>query len=172
MRDLGCDLHYTITYTTRSQRANERHGVDYFFVSRSTFEEMLHKGDLLEYAEVYGNWYGIPKSQVQSAFARGKDVIIKTDVQGAATIKRLAPKAVMVFLAPPSMQELERRLRWRMTESQHDLMVRIRTAREEMTKLPLFDYVVMNDKLDEAISQIKAIIAAEKCRVPPRIVKL
>ena len=165
-------FHFTVTATTRPIRENERDGVDYLFLSKETFEGMVAKEDFLEYAEVYGNWYGVPKSQVKTALASGKDVLLKTDVQGAATIKRLAPQALLVFVAPPSMHELERRLKWRMTESPESLRRRLGTARDELQHLSAFDYVVVNDSLEEAVKQLTAIVLAEKCRVPPRVVHL
>ena len=168
----GLPLHFTVTATTRAIRKNEREGVDYIFLARETFQKMVGEDEFLEHAEVYGNSYGVPKSQVRNAFASGTDVLIKTDVQGAATIKRIAPQAVLVFVAPPSMSELERRLKWRLTESVENLRLRLDTARQEMEHINAFDYAVVNDALDEAVHQLTCIIAAEKCRMPPRVVKL
>ncbi len=168
----GAPLHFTVTATTRHIRNNERDGIDYHFLSRETFEEMRRQGDFLECAEVYGNWYGVPKQQVTDALHRGKDVLVKTDVQGAATIKRLVPQAVLVFVAPPSIHELERRLRWRLTESEESLQLRAETARREMEHLAAFDYVIVNDALEEAVRQLGSIVAAERCRIPPRVVRL
>lgn len=172
LRLSGLPAHFTVTATTRLIRPSEREGVDYIFLTRATFDEMRTRNEFLECAEVYGNWYGVPKAQVQQALQMGRDVLIKTDVQGAATIKRLAPQAVMVFVAPPSLHELERRLRWRLTEPEDSLNLRLDTARREMDHLPAFDYVVVNDKLDEAVRQLACVITAERCRIPPRQVKL
>lgn len=174
MKELGRPLHYTVTATTRPQRGTERDGVDYQFLSPAKFEEMVAKGELLEWAKVYGYWYGVPKEQVKQALEQGLDVIIKADVQGAATIRRAAPQALLIFLTPPSMAELEARLRQRKTESGFDLNLRLKTAREETKCLPLFDYVVVNrqNQVDLAVAQIDAIISAEKCRVNPRVVEL
>ena len=168
----GAPLHFTVTATTRQIRENEKDGVDYIFLSKQTFEEMLSRGEFLEHAEVYGNFYGVPKQQIREALQMGKDVVAKIDVQGAATIKRLAPQVVMVFVVPPSMHELERRLRWRLTESEQSLNLRLETARAEMDHLPAFDYVIINEQLDDAVHQLSAIVAAERCRIPPRNVKL
>jgi len=168
----GAPLHFTVTATTRQIRENEKDGVDYIFLSKQTFEEMLSRGEFLEHAEVYGNFYGVPKQQIREALQMGKDVVVKIDVQGAATIKRLAPQVVMVFVVPPSMHELERRLRWRLTESEQSLNLRLETARAEMDHLPAFDYVIINEQLDDAVHQLSAIVAAERCRIPPRNVKL
>ena len=168
----GAPLHFTVTATTRQIRENEKDGVDYIFLSKQTFEEMLSRGEFLEHAEVYGNFYGVPKQQIREALQMGKDVVVKIDVQGAATIKRLAPQVVMVFVAPPSMHELDRRLRWRLTESEQSLNLRLETARSEMDHLPAFDYVIINEQLDDAVNQLAAIVSAERCRIPPRNVKL
>jgi guanylate kinase len=131
---------------------------------------MIEKGELLEWANVYGNLYGVPRSELRQAMDKGKDVIVKVDVQGAATIKKTVPKAVFIFLAPPSMEDLNKRLRQRKTESSIDLEVRIKAAEEEMNSLSMFDYVVVNHKdgIGKAISQIESIITAEKCCVKPR----
>ena len=153
MRILEMPLHFTVTATTRSVRANERDGVDYHFISEETFRRMLDEGNFLEHAQVYGNWYGVPKPQVRNAMASGNDVVVKIDVQGAATIKRLAPQAVMIFVVPPSIHELERRLKWRMTESDESLRRRVEESRSEMEHIGAFDYVVTNDALDEAVHQ-------------------
>ena len=172
MRLIGAPYHFTVTATTRPMRSSEKHGVDYIFISPDEFMKMKDDGEFLEYAEVYGNWYGVPKPQVRQALQNGLDVIIKTDVQGAATIKRMAPQAILVFVAPPSMHELERRLRWRLTESEQSLRLRVGTARQEMERIDAFDYLVVNDTLDDAIQSLGAIIAAEKCRLPPRVVRI
>lgn len=167
-------LHYVVTATTRPQRPGEKNGLDYHFVSEEQFKRMIETGQLLEWANVYGNLYGVPKGQVQQALAQGLDVMVKVDVQGAATIKNILPQAVFIFLTPPSLDQLERRLRERKTESTEELKLRMENTRREMDSLPLFDYVVVNhqDRLDSTIAQIDAIIRAEKCRVKPRIIEL
>ena len=172
MRLLDAPIHFTVTATTRAIRPNEQEGIDYTFLSAETFHGMREQQEFLECAEVYGNWYGVPKGQVTNAMQSGVDVLIKADVQGAATIKRIAPQAVMVFVVPPSLHELERRLRWRMTESDESLRLRLKTARGEVAHVAAFDYAVTNDALDDAVHQLNCIITAEKCRMPPRVVKL
>ncbi|MDP6103001.1 MAG: guanylate kinase [Dehalococcoidia bacterium] len=172
LKELGRDWHFTVTATTRSQRPGENYGVDYLFLDRDTFHQKVRAGDFLECAEVYGNWYGVPRTQVTDALEKGLDVIIKADVQGATTIKDIAPDAVFIFLMPPSPEELERRLRERKTETTPDLELRIRMAMDELYQLPLFDYVVVNDQLESAASRIDAIVTAEKCRIPSRRVYL
>lgn len=135
---------------------------------------MARNNELLEWAKVYDHWYGVPKQQVKQALAEGQDVVVKTDVQGAATIKHLLPQAVCIFLMPASTEELAARLRQRHSESSLSLELRLKTVEEEMRSLPMFDYVVMNrqDSLDVAVSHINAIITAEECRVPPRAIEL
>ncbi|MDY6918556.1 MAG: guanylate kinase [Chloroflexota bacterium] len=163
---------FAVTATTRPPREGEVDGVDYHFVSRERFQEMVQGGELLEWAEVYGNLYGVPLREVKQALDRGLDVVVKVDVQGAATIKGVAPEAVLVFLVPPSEQELTTRLTGRNSESAPDLKRRMDTAQQEMERLPLFDYVVVNDEVELAVAKIDAIVTAEKCRVRPRQVEL
>ena len=174
MKGAGFPLCYTVTLTTRPQRNGETNGVDYYFTSEANFQDMVEQGELLEWAKVYGHWYGVPKQQVRQALERGEDVIVKVDVQGAITIKKLLPGTVLIFLAPPSIKEQEKRLKQRCTESSTDLKLRLETFREEMKSLPIFDYIVVNHhgELDMAVSQLKAIVSAEKCRVNPRQVGL
>ena len=166
-------MHYAVTATTRPRRKKETDGVDYHFVSKAEFENMIEKGELLEWANVYGNLYGVPKSELLQAMDKGKDMIVKVDVQGAASIKKTVPEAVFIFLAPPSMEDLNKRLEQRKTESSIDLEVRIKAAEKEMNSLSMFDYVVVNHKdgIKQAISQIASIITAEKCRVKPRTIE-
>jgi len=174
MRKLGRPFHYVVTATTRPKRAGEKNGVDYHFLSRKEFQQMIDKHQFLEWANVYGNYYGVPKDEITSALSKGVDVIVKVDVQGAATIKEILPQAVFIFLMPPSGEELEKRLRRRRSESSTDLALRLERAKGEIKSLPLFDYVITSrqNKLDEVVSQIDAIVAAEKRRVKPRIVEL
>jgi guanylate kinase len=157
-----------VTATTRPKRPNEIDGVDYIFLDTETFESKLAEDGFLESAIVYGNHYGVPRDQVNAALAEGVDVIVRIDVQGAETIKRLNPQGVFVFLAPPSMEELERRLRARKSEAAVDLERRLDTARQEMDRLPMFDYVVVNenDQLDAAAEALEAIMRAERWRYP------
>jgi guanylate kinase len=170
MKELKYPLEYITTLTTRRRRAGERNHIDYHFVTTERFQEMMEKGELLEYANVYGNWYGVPKQMVKQALESGHDTIAKVDIQGAASIKEIVPHAVFIFLMPPSIEELGVRLKKRHTESSFDLNLRLRTAAEEMKQLSLFDYVVYNQRNDinRAVADIVAIITAEKCRVEPR----
>jgi len=174
MKEQKYPFHYVVTVTSRPRRKGERDGVDYHFISQQEFQQMIDNGQLLEWANVYGNYYGVPRREISQALSKGKDVIVKVDVQGAKTIKQILPQAVFIFLRPPSMEELEKRLRQRHSESARDLAVRLRKAEEEMDSLPLFDHVLTSHqgKLDEVISQVQAIVAAEKRRVKPGVIEL
>lgn len=174
MSKLGYPFHFVVTATTRPRRPNEVNGVDYHFISEQEFTEMLEKDELLEHAIVYGQHKGIPKKQVREALASGKDVIMRIDVQGAATIRNLVPEAVFIFLTASSEEELIHRLKTRKTETPEGLKRRIATAQEEMKRLDEFDYVVVNrdNHLDETVKTIAAIITAEKCKVKQRKIEL
>lgn len=174
MRELGRPFHYVVTATTRPKRAREKDGVDYHFLSQKEFQQMINDNQLLEWANVYGNYYGVPKNEITSALSKGVDAVVKVDVQGAAAIKKILPHAIFIFLTSPSIEELEKRLKKRQSESSADLALRLEKAREEIKSLLLFDYVITcrQNKLDEVVSRIDAIVTAEKCRVKPRIVEL
>lgn len=174
MKELRYPLEYITTVTTRSRRAGERNQIDYHFITPEKFQDMIKQEALLEYANVYGNWYGVPRQLVKQALNNGQDTIIKVDIQGAANIKKIVPQAVFIFLMPPSIEELGIRLKKRHSESSFDLKVRMQTATEEIKQLSLFDYVVYSQRgeLGRAVADIMAIITAEKCRVTPREVNL
>lgn len=174
MKERNLGFHFVVTATTRPPRPNEVNGVDYFFISNDEFAEMIERGDLLEHALVYSDYKGIPKQQVREALASGKDVIMRIDVQGAATIKDLCPDALLIFLTTSSEEELVERLQQRKTETPEGLKLRIATARQEMKRLDEFDYCVVNHelRLDETVDKILAIIEAEHQRVRPRRVSL
>ncbi|MCB0065166.1 MAG: guanylate kinase [Caldilineaceae bacterium] len=160
-------FYFVVTATTRPKRPAEVDGVDYHFVSVGEFAEMIEEGELLEYAVVYGDYKGIPKKHVREALASGQDVIMRIDVQGAATIRKLVPNAITIFLVAESEDELVRRLQERKTEDADKLKMRIVTARQELKRLRDFDYVVVNhmDKLETTVEQVLSIIRAEKSRV-------
>lgn len=164
LREAGRPYHFTVTATTRPRRSGEHDGVDYHFVSARQFESMIANEELLEWANVFGNYYGVPKSQVMDAMARGQDVILNIDVQGAETVRSLVPDALFIFLAPPSSAELERRLRGRNTESDDDLATRIQQARHELREAEKFDYIVVHytDATDDAALEIEDIIRRER----------
>lgn len=167
LKETSIPLNFVVTMTTRPRRERERNNVDYIFVSQEDFQELIDNDGLLEYANVYGNMYGVPRVQVEDALDKGQDVIVKVDVQGVDNIKRIKPDSISIFLMPSSLSELSGRLRQRRTESLDALELRIKTASDEMEKLPEFDYAVINQRgeIDKAVSEIKSIITAEKCRV-------
>jgi guanylate kinase len=169
MKELGFPLEFVVTMTTRARRPGETDNVDYRFVSDETFQRMVKDNKLLEWAKVYGYFYGVPKEPIREALKGGRDVIARVDVQGAATIKKLMPRAVFVFLLPPSIEELTTRLKLRLTESPEAMARRLATAEGEIQKLPMFDYAVVNrqGEIDQAVNEIAAIITAEKRRVLP-----
>jgi guanylate kinase len=174
LKDQKYPFEFITTVTTRGQRANEKHQVDYHFISVEEYRQLINSNGLLESANVYGNWYGVPRAPVKEALARGKDTIIKVDVQGAANIKKALPEAVFIFISPPSLEELSNRLSLRRTETPGDLAVRLKTAESEIRQVDIFDYVVQNpcNQIDTAIRDILAIIRSEKCRVKQRQVEL
>ena len=160
-------FYFVVTATTRPPRVNEVHGVDYYFVSNDEFAGMIDENELLEYAVVYNDFKGIPKQHIREALLSGKDVIMRVDVQGAATIRKLIPNAIHVFLTTESEAELISRLTERKSEAPEDLSLRIATARQEMKRIQEFDYWVVNreGKLDEAVHHILSIVDAAHCRV-------
>ncbi len=174
MKERQLPFHFVVTATTRPPRPNERHGIDYFFLSKDQFAEMIEKGELLEYAIVYNDFKGIPKDKVRQAFSSGQDVVMRIDVQGAATIHQLYPDALLIFLTTQDEDEMVNRLKERKTETPDGLNLRIATARQELKRIDDFDYVVVNRELqlDETVDAILAIIRAEHHRVHPRKVTL
>lgn len=156
--------HITVTATTRARREGEAHGVDYYFVSHDEFESMVREGELLEHAMVYGQEKGVPKAPVREALAAGKDVLMRTDIQGARYIRSAVPAAITIFVTAPSPEELEQRLTARATESAEELAVRLQTATDEMEAAGEFDYVVVNDWLDRAIAEVEGILERERMR--------
>ena len=174
MKERGLPFHFVVTATTRPRRNNEIHGKDYFFVSKEEFARMIDEDELIEHAMVYGDYKGIPKQQVREALATGKDVVMRIDVQGAETVRKLAPQALMIFIATENEQDLIRRLTTRKTETVDSLALRIATARKELNRVESFDYVIVNREfhLDETVDTIRAIIDAEHHRVKPRKVEL
>jgi len=174
MKERGLPFHFVVTATTRPQRSEETEGVDYIFVSREEFAEMIDKGELMEWAMVYGDYKGIPKAQVRKALASGKDVLMRVDVQGAATVRKISTEAILIFLTTSSEQELVERLEKRKTDPAEDLKLRIATARQEFKRINEFDYIVVNrdEHLDDTVDIVNAIIEAEHHRVEPRRVSL
>ncbi len=171
-RDLP--LHFVVTVNSRAPRPEEKDGVDYFFITREKFEEMIARDELIEYARVYQDYKGVPKEQVRKALATGKDVILRLDVQGARRIKSLNPDAVLIFLAPSNEKEWLERLHKRGADSAEDRRVRIEKVQQELESLATFDYVVLNadGRLQEAVDDVDAIIQVEHLRVHPRQITL
>lgn len=167
MRLAHPDYAFAVTATTRPRRPGEIDGVHYIFMDMSDFEEARARGEFLEAAEVYGNYYGVPRDRVRRSLRAGKNVVVKVDVQGAASMRDVAPDGIFIFLAPPSMAELTARLRNRKTDDPEVLMRRLATASRELRRACEFDYVVFNerDRLDETLATIDAIITAENCRI-------
>lgn len=174
LRKLDRPWHFVVTATTRHIRPGETDGVDYIFLDEATFLSMKDQNDFVECAQVYGNWYGVPRSQVTNGLAEGKDVILKIDVQGAATVRQMAPDALFIFMVPGSFQELQDRLSQRMTESSDQMALRLKTAADEMKQASLFNCEVVNseDRLDAAVADIDAAIDAEKRRADRTPVQL
>ena len=174
MKSCGLPVHFVVTATTRPRRENEVQGQDYFFVSKEEFAHMIETDELIEYAIVYNDYKGIPKQQVREALASGQDVIMRLDVQGAETIRKLAPEAVLIFLTTQSEEELVNRLKSRRTETADELALRIATARQELKRAGGFDYVIVNSDghLDDTVETVIAILRAEHHRLNPRKVSL
>ncbi len=174
MKKRGLPFHFVVTATSRAPRPGEVHGVQYLFVGQDGFEAMIERGELLEHALVYKDYKGIPKQQVREALASGKDVIMRVDVQGAETVRRLCPEALLIFLTTRNEEELVARLKKRKTETPEGLQLRLAAAREEYKRLDLFDYVVVNGdgELGQTVDTIRAIIHAEHHRTHPRRVSL
>lgn len=174
MKERNMPFHFVITATTRPKRENEVHGKDYFFVSKDEFARMIEADELLEYAIVYNDYKGIPKQQVREALASGQDVVMRIDVQGATTLRKLAAQALLIFLTTASEEEMVSRLKARKSENSEGLALRIATARQELKRIDEFDYVIVNSDfhLDETVDTLAAIIQAEHHRVKPRKVSL
>jgi guanylate kinase len=174
MKERQLPFHFVVTATSRAPRPHETNGVDYFFYSKEEFERMIANDEFFEHTLVYEDYKGIPKAQVKKAFASGKDVVMRVDVQGAATVKSKAQEAILIFISPSSEEELIERLKQRKTDSEEQLKIRIQMARQEYRRIDEFDYQVVNceGKLDEAVDIIRAIIRAEHHRVHPRKVNL
>jgi len=174
MQERGLPFHFVVTATTRPKRVNEVHGRDYWFVSKEEFAHMIDQDELIEHAIVYGDYKGIPKQQVREALASDKDVVMRIDVQGAESVRKLAPEALMIFITTENEAELVHRLETRKTETADSLAIRIATARKELKRVEAFDYVIVNRdfQLDYTVDVIRAIIDAEHHRVKPRNVNL
>jgi len=152
------NLHFSVSYTTRTQRPTETHGRDYFFVAKDEFEAMVARGEFLEHARVFDNYYGTARGQVEASLAAGHDLILEIDWQGAQQIRRALPECRSIFILPPSRDELERRLRGRGTDAEDVIQRRLRDAATDMTHWSEFDYVVINDDFERALADLHAIV--------------
>ncbi|MEG0772255.1 guanylate kinase [Clostridium sp.] len=159
------DIWISVSATTRLPRSGEVEGVNYFFITKEEFLKSIDSDDFLEYAEVYGNFYGTPKSKVFQMLEQGKNVILEIDIQGALKIKSAYPEGIFIFILPPSMEELRTRITNRGSETPESLKTRLESAYDEISFASKYDYAVVNDKVDEAVRKIESIITAEKCRV-------
>jgi len=162
--DVMPDLSYSVSYTTRAPRNGEVNGREYFFVNRDQFEKMVTAGEFLEWANVHGHLYGTARRQVTEEVASGIDIVLEVDVQGAASVRSLGLDSVSVFILPPSLETLRSRLIARGTDSPEQLAVRMRNAPEELSQYSTFDYVIFNDKVDSAATELAAIVVAERAR--------
>lgn len=170
LKDRNLGLHFVVTATSRPPRPNEVPGVDYFFFTREDFERGISNHEFIEYSMVYSDWKGIPRSQIEDALTSGMDVVLRVDVQGAIKLRKLYPEAVLIFLVPESEQEWSNRLHNRRTDSPDELALRLKTARQEVEQIGIFDYVVLNahDLLEKAVDDIIQIIYVEHHRVHHR----
>jgi guanylate kinase len=164
VRKIVSGLKFSISYTTRPPRTGEQNGREYYFVSRTEFEEMIRKDDFLEYADVFGNYYGTARRFLREAEQEGKDLLLDIDVQGAEQIKRKIPEAVRIFVMPPNRQELEKRLRTRSLDAEDVIQRRLVTASREIENYSKYDYILVNDRLEESIDALKSILLAERLK--------
>jgi guanylate kinase len=164
VRPLVPNLDFSVSYTTRPPRKVERNGRDYTFVPREEFEEMVRRDEFLEHADVFGNYYGTSKRFLREALESGHDLLLDIDVQGAEQIKRKLPQAVGIFLLPPNRQELEHRLRARSQDAEEVIQRRLATATREIENYSKYDYILVNDRLDESVAALRSILLAERLR--------
>ena len=159
------NLKMSVSMTTRKPRAGEINGVNYFFVQKEEFKEKIKNNEFLEYANVYDNYYGTPKSYVEEMLSKGNDVVLEIDIQGALKIKDLYNEGVFIFILPPSMEELKNRIEKRGSETEESLLKRFQSAFAEINYVSKYNYVVVNDTVEKAVKSLESIILAEKCRV-------
>lgn len=162
------DIYFSISFTTRKPRVGEEDGVNYYFVDRETFEEMIARNEFLEHARYVDNYYGTSLRLIEEKLSAGVDVLLDIEVQGAAKVREKCPDAVLIFIVPPSFEELSRRLHGRHTDDEEVIQGRLQKAREEWKEIPNYDYLVVNDKVPHAAHEIMAILTAEGCRTKYR----
>lgn len=158
------DLKYSVSATTRKKRLGEKEGVDYFYKTKEEFEEMIERNELLEYAKYVDNYYGTPKQYVLDELAKGYDVFLEIEVQGALQVKKNFPEGVFIFLTPPSLKELKNRIVNRGTETKDVIMQRLKEAKNEIKMMENYDYVVVNDDVSKAVKKVKSIVISEHCK--------
>lgn len=164
---LSCmdNIQVSVSATTRGPRTGEMEGREYFFVDKARFQHMIETDQLLEWAVVYGNMYGTPRDFVMSMLESGRDVLLEIDIQGALQVKKSMPQGVFIFICPPSMEELDRRLCHRGKDSQESIELRRAACEEEMSHMHYYNYVVVNDRIEDAVEKVRSIIVAERCRI-------
>jgi guanylate kinase len=163
------NVYFSVSATTREPRRGETDGKDYFFVSHDKFREMIAGGELLEYAEYVGNYYGTPAGPCDEMLSRGRDVILDIETQGAAQVMKLRPDAISMFIFPKSFEQLEERLRLRKTDSEEKILARLAQARIECRRAEMYKYIIINDRVETAADEVEAVITAEKCRTVNRL---
>ncbi len=163
------DIYYSISFTTRAPREGEQDGVNYYYISRDAFQARIERGEFLEYAEYVGNYYGTSMQIIRDKLNQGLDVLLEIEVQGAATVREKMPESVSLFIAPPSFEELSRRLRQRGTDSEEKIQKRLEMARREVKEVEKYDYIVINDTVEQAATEVIAILTAEDCRKEKRL---
>ena len=166
------EIAYSISATTRAPREGEQDGVNYYFLSRAEFERMIDNGELLEWAEVYGNYYGTPLKKIEERLARGEDILLEIDTQGALNVQKKFPDGVYVFILPPSFDELEKRLRGRGTDSEAVVARRLAAAAGEIAAAKQYAYTIVNDKVENAVRTLSAIVTAEHARTRNNLEKI
>lgn len=157
-------LKYSVSATTRNKRPGEQHGVDYFYITKDEFQQMINRNELLEYAQYVDNYYGTPREYVMEELNKGNDVFLEIEVQGALQVKENFPEGVFIFLFPPSLEELKNRIVNRGTETEEVITQRLQEARKEIELMREYDYIVVNDDLDRAVDKVKAIVKSEHCK--------
>lgn len=163
------DIYYSVSFTTRAPREGEQDGVNYYYISRDEFQARIKRGEFLEYAEYVGNYYGTSMQVIREKLDQGIDVMLEIEVQGAATVREKMPESVSLFIAPPSFDELSRRLRQRGTDSEEKIQKRLEMAHREVKEVERYDYIVINDTVEQAATEVIAILTAEDCRKEKRL---
>jgi len=174
LKEKGADFHVVASVTTRAPRPGESEGQPYYFVSHEQFQNMIEQNELIEYAQVHGNWYGQPVRPIVDNLQQGRDVLLKIDVQGAETVRKKVPGAIYIFLVPGSIEELVERLTNRQTETEEERQRRLTDAQHELAQQEHYEYTIVNrqGRLSEAVEQLQAIMHAEHCRTRPRYVQI